>query len=167
MQRFLFKRKILNLTLSIMLLTFSLAGATFSQATVTTSNQFVPIETVAFVPCANGAAGENVLIQGILHIQEHMTINDNRVFLKVHFQPQGVVGIGTITGDSYQGTGVTQFQDSIAAFNGAVSLNFINNFRLIGQGSDNNLQVHQNTHLTIDANGFVTANVNNTSVECN
>jgi hypothetical protein len=42
----------------------------------------------------------------------------------------------------------------------------VNNFRLIGQGSGNNLQVHQNVHITINANGTVTATVDNTSVDC-
>lgn len=167
MRTFLFKRKTITVTLAITLLVLSLAGAAFSQALAITVNQFVPFAQVVFVPCANGGAGENVLIQGTLHIQQHITINDNRLNFKIHAQPQGVDGVGLVTGDSYQATGVTQEQDSIPLINGAFEFTFVNNFRLIGQGPDNNLQVHQNVHVTIDANGFITTVVNNTSVDCN
>lgn len=162
-----FTRKTLNLTLALMLLIVGLTGAAFSQATAVTTNQFVPLALAVFVPCANGGAGELVFLEGTLHLQEHITINNNRANLKVHAQPQGVSGVGQITGDVYRGTGVTQEQDSIALVNGASEFTFINNFRLIGPGPGNNLQTHQTVHLTINANGEVTAVVDNTNIDCN
>jgi hypothetical protein len=167
MRPFLFKRRNLYLALAITLVTLSLAGAALSQALAITTNDFVPFALVSFVPCANGGAGELVLIEGTLHIQDHITINGNRVNLKTHFQPQGATGVGLVTGDVYQATGVTQEQDSLPLTNGAAEFTFINNFRLIGQGPDNNLQVHQTVHVTIDANGNVTTVVDNTTVDCN
>ncbi len=167
MRTFLFKRKNITVTLALLLLVLSLGGAAFSQALAITVNQFVPFAQVVFVPCANGGAGENVLVQGTLHLQDHITINNNRANLKIHAQPQQASGVGLITGDVYQATGVTQEQDSIPLINGAFEFTFINNFRLIGQGPNNNLQVHQNVHVTVDANGFVTTIVDNTTVDCN
>jgi hypothetical protein len=167
MRTFLFKRKTITLTLTIVLLIFSFGVAAFSQALSITTNDFVPFAQAVFVPCANGGAGEIVLIQGTLHIQNHITINDNRVNLKVHFQPQGATGVGLTTGDTYNATGVTQEQDSIPLTNGAAEFTFINNFRIIGPGPDNNFQVHQTIHVTVDANGFVTTIVDNSSVDCN
>jgi hypothetical protein len=166
MKTFLFTRKTLSFLLAITLLALTLAGPAFAQALAITTNQFVPFAQAAFVPCANGGAGEVVLIQGTLHIQDHITINNNRVSLKVHFQPQGAEGIGTVSGDKYQSTGVTQEQDSLPLTNGAAEFTFINNFKIIGQGPNNNLLVHQTVHITIDANGFVTSNVDNTTIEC-
>ena len=167
MRTFLFKRKTLNFTLAVTVLTLIVAGVAYSQALALTTNQFVPFSQVAFVPCANGGAGELVLIEGTLHLQQHITINDNRANIKTHAQPQGVDGVGLITGDEYQATGVTQEQDSIPLVNGAFEFTFINNFRIIGQATDNNLQVHQTVHVTIDANGVVTTVVDNTSIDCN
>lgn len=167
MRKTLLKRKVITLTLSIMLLIFCFGGAAFSQALAITINDFVPFAQAVLVPCANGGAGELVLIEGTLHIQQHVTINDNRANIKIHTQPQGASGVGLVTGDSYQGTGVTQEQDSIPITNGAFEFSFVNNFRLIGQGTDNNLQVHQNVHVTVDANGVVTTVVDNLSVDCN
>jgi hypothetical protein len=162
----LFTRKTLNLTPALMLLILSLAGAAFSQADATTSNQFIPFAQVVFIPCANGGTGENVLIEGTLHLQEHVTINNNRVNLKIHAQPQGASGVGEITGDIYRATGVTQEQDSIPLVNGAFEFTFINNFKIIGPGPDNNLLVHQTVHVTMNANGEITAVVDNISVDC-
>src|SRR5678815_3063630 len=102
MKRSLFTRKTLNFLLAITVLTLTVAGVAFSQALSITTNDFIPFAQAAFVPCANGGAGEVVLVEGTLHVQNHLTINNNRLSLKTHFQPQGAVGTGTITGDKYQ-----------------------------------------------------------------
>lgn len=160
-------RIILSFTLAIALLALTLAGPAFAQATAITTNDFVPFAQAVLVPCAAGGAGEIVLVEGTLHIQQHITINNNRATIKSHFQPQGASGTGLTTGDKYNSVGVTQEVDTIALTGGATEFTFINNFRLIGPGPDNNLQVHQTVHTTINANGTVTSVVDNTSVDCN
>ena len=167
MRNFLSRRRTLGLVLAITLVALTLAGPAFAQALAITTNDFVPFAQVSLVPCANGGAGELVLIQGTLHIQQHITINGNRATIKSHFQPQGAGGTGLTTGDSYNAVGVTQEVDTLALTGGASEFTFINNFRLIGQGTDNNLQVKQTLHVTINANGTVTTVVDNTSVDCN
>ena len=166
MKRSLFRRKTITLTLGITLLTLSFAAVAFSQALAITTNDFVPFAQINLVPCADGGAGELVLIQGTLHIQQHITINNNRATVKSHFQPQGADGVGLSTGDLYNATGVTQEVDTLPLTNGAAEFTFINNFRLIGQGPNNNLLVHQTVHTTVNADGTVTSVVDNTSVEC-
>jgi hypothetical protein len=58
---------------------------------------------------------------------------------------------------------VTQYQD-----NGKVGYEYtyVNNFRIIGQGPGNNYLIHNNFHYTINANGELTAWVDNFSAEC-
>jgi len=165
MKKSLFTQKTLNF-LAITVLTLTLAGVVFSQALAITTNEFVPFSQATLVPCANGGAGEVVLVEGVLHVQNHLNFNNNRLTLKTHLQPQGAVGTGTVTGDKYQATGVTQEQDSTGII-GASEFTFINNFRLIGQGPDNNLQVHQLIQITIDANNIIRTNVINTTIDCN
>jgi hypothetical protein len=126
-------------------------------------NESVPFALIAFVPCANDGAGEAVLVEGTLHVLITETVNDNHVSFKAHFQPQGATGTGLTTGDTYRATGLTQEHISIGP---SLTDTFINNFRIIGPGPDNNLLVHQTIHLTINANGEVTSMVVNTSVEC-
>jgi hypothetical protein len=166
MRKLTFNRKAISLVLALTLASSLAAAVSAAPALAITTNDFVPFAQAVLVPCANGGAGEVVLISGTLHIQQHITINDNRVNIKSHFQPQGAGGEGLTTGDQYNATGVTQEQDSLPLTNGAAEFTFINNFKIIGQGPDNNLLVHQTVHVTVDANGVVTSTVDNTSVEC-
>lgn len=167
MTKFPFNGRVLRLTLAAVLLAFSLPAGASAQATAETTNEFIPFAQINIVPCADGGAGELVLISGILHVQTHVTINNNRVNVKQQFQPQGATGVGLTTGDVYRAVGGTKFHDTFPLVNGAVSSSSINNFRLIGPGPDNNFQVHQNVHFTINANGVVTSTVDNARVDCN
>ena len=138
----------------------SSSGAPASSSTVST---VFPIDLIVFVPCANGGAGEDVALSGNLHDLFHITVNGNSLHVKTHDQPQGISGTGLVTGDKYQATGVTQDE-----FNTSVGMEetFINNFRIIGQGPGNNFLVHENFHITINANGTVTASHDNFTVDC-
>lgn len=140
-------------------------GPSLAATTLTTNNQF-PTAILSFVPCANGGVGELILVSGTLHVLNHVTIsNSNNFQVKMHYQPQGIDGVGLTTGDKYQATGVTQ---STLHINGPLPIvsTFVNNFRMIGQGRDNNFLVHQNLHLTINANGEVTVTSVNQNVTC-
>jgi len=135
-------------------------------ALVSTTNEVVPIDITTFVPCANGGAGEFVQAVGRLHQVFTTVVNANgTVTVRTHFQPQGLTGVGLTTGDKYQATGVTQSTDQIGAPFPAVST-FINNFRFIGTGPNNNLLLHEEGHLTINANGVLTVFVDHLSEEC-
>jgi hypothetical protein len=152
---------VLTMVLSLLGLVFTITA--FAGADVVTTNEMIPYQDSVFVPCANDGAGEWVDLSGTLHVLFHTTVHDSAFHTKAHYQPQGVTGIGRITGDKYQATGVTQDN-----YNGNVGTQhtFVNNFRIIGQGSGNNLLVHQLVHMTVNANGEVTASVDNLSVEC-
>ena len=135
-------------------------------ATTVTTNDQVPFNSSVFVPCANGGAGEVVVLSGTLHLLSHQTVSNSGNFhVKFHAQPQGVSGVGLTTGDQYRATGVTQEEFHS---NGPLPITdtFINNFRIIGQGPGNNFSVHQTIHITINANGVLTAFVDNTNVDC-
>ena len=133
-------------------------------AVATTSNAFVTVAISVFVPCANGGAGETVTLTGNLHFQSHTTFDARGgLHTKIHTQPQGLSGTGEVTGDKYQGTGVTQDRINVTA---GVTFTLVNNFRIIGQGPGNNFLVHNNAHITINANGDITADVDNFRAEC-
>ena len=135
----------------------SLAATTF------TENLKIPTGLVVFVDCANGGAGELVLLDGDLHVLTHITANKNGFHIKSHFQPQGISGTGQTTGDKYQATGVTQDQFNLGP---GETYTAINNFRSIGQGPGTNFLVHSTFHYTINANGELTVVVDNFRAEC-
>jgi hypothetical protein len=145
-------------------LIFLLAVWTPSLHAAVTTNVKIPVNIPVFIPCAAGGAGELVVLQGNLHALVRFTMSaSGTIHAAIHFQPQGISGVGQTTGDKYQGTGVTQDQ-----FNATVGHEetFINNFRIIGQGNGNNFLIHQVVHITINANGTVRAFVNMQSVDC-
>ena len=155
---------LIALAIALGMIGVSGAGSAQAKATVFTDNVQIPINLFVFVPCAAGGAGEDVDLSGTLHVLFRTTFDSRGGFhSKFHFQPQGVSGTGLTTGDKYQATGVTQGTD-----NGKVGFEstFVNNFRIIGQGPGNNFLVHGNFHFTINANGEVTAFVDNFRVEC-
>ena len=131
------------------------------------TNQSTDIALSVFVPCAAGGAGEIVDLAGPLHTLITLTINGNNVSGILHFQPQGISGVGETTGQTYHATGVTKEESFKASFqNGQLQMTFVNNFRIIGQGPGNNLLVHETAHVTINADGSVTVNHDNISIEC-
>ena len=127
----------------------------------------VPFAGPAFVSCANDGVGEIVDLSGTLHIVTNTTEDANGgLHTRLHFQPQGAIAIGQVTGDTYRTVGVTQQTVNIRSDGFPVTDTFVNNFRLIGPGTGNNLLVHQVVHMTINANGETTADVSTSSVEC-
>ena len=133
-------------------------------ATAFTASTSFPFDTVVFVPCANGGAGEDVHLTGTIHDLFHITLDSSGgITVKTHDNPQGVTGTGLTTGATYQGTGVTQDQFTAHVRSEET---FVNNFRIVGQGPGNNYLVHENFHVTVNANGDVTATHDNFSVEC-
>jgi len=130
------------------------------------TNDIIPTQILVFIPCANGGAGEDVLLSGNLHALNTFTINNNMVKGSYHFQPQGISGMGSITGDKYQATGETQGDFKGAFINGQYQESSTNNFKIIGQGNGNNYLIHENFHITINANGELTTVIDNFTVDC-
>lgn len=129
-------------------------------------NNSSAIALTMFVPCAAGGTGENVDLHGRLHTLISYTINGNRVSGAFHVQPQGISGVGEITGQKYRGTGVTAETFAGSFRNSENNNSFINNFRIIGQGSGNNYIVHETLHFAINADGNVSVFHDNFSIDC-
>jgi hypothetical protein len=132
---------------------FSTASAGFTEV--------VPFSADIDIPCT----GETVTVSGNLLIVSTFQINGSRVSAKSLFSPMGVSGVST-SGESYQATGNTQFTFTGSLVNGQFSSIFVNNFRIIGQGPGNNFLVHETGVITFNANGTVSAVIDNFSIEC-
>jgi hypothetical protein len=139
------------------------AGVAVGAVTV---NQTDTIPIAVFIPCANGGAGEDVSGEIRLHTLITSTVNGNSVSGKFQFKPQGGSLVGETTGDVYRPTGVTQGTFTGSLTNGQFVETDVNNFRIIGPGTGNNLLVHDNFHITFTANGNVTVSHDNPTVDC-
>jgi hypothetical protein len=133
------------------------------QASASTTTEKVPVDIYSFVPCAMGGVGETVHLTGTLRQVTHVTINRNHATYMTHVNPQGLGGVGLSSGLKYRGTGVSK---SVLTIGVGQTQTLVENFRLIGQGPGNNLLLHENLHVTVNANGVVTAEHDNFSFEC-
>src|SRR2546423_11584380 len=129
-------------------------------------NDTSDITLTVFVPCAAGGAGELVDLSGPLHTLITFTINGINVSGTAHFQPQGIVGTGETTGETYHATGITTDTFKGSFQNGQYTETFVNNFRIIGTGSGNNFLIHEVFHVTINADGILTSLHDNFSADC-
>jgi hypothetical protein len=109
---------------------------------------------------------EIVVLTGSAHILQTSEVDSNGgIHFKSQLQSQGISGVGMITGVKYQGMSLRQTH-TIDHSTPALETTFRLDIRVIGQGPANNFSVQVTMHITINANGEVTANVVNTSFEC-
>jgi hypothetical protein len=139
------------------------AGAAANIVTTQVRSQIPPGELI-FTSCANGGAGEAIAISGTLHEVFHTTVDNVGGFhLSEQSNPQGVSGVGQVTGTKYQVTGGSPVEENLKA---SVEVTSVTNFRIIGQGPDNNFVFHGVDHFTVNANGTVTASHFSFKSEC-
>jgi hypothetical protein len=134
------------------------AVAAAAPAPAATTAQRLPVNFVA------PGCDEPILLTGTLEAVLTTTPNGSGGFLvSFHFNPQGVTGLGLTSGAIYHGTGVTREDTTV---NGATTVTFVNNFKIIGTGTTPNLLIMDVIHTTVDANGDITAVVDQESLMC-
>jgi hypothetical protein len=139
------------------------AGVVASASNVMINERSLTAYSV-YVPCAADGVGEWVVLSGSLRTLVHSTLDGAGGFhLKLSSQPQGISGVGEITGDKYQATGGEQYQ-----YFGKVGMvaTLTNSVRIIGPRPDNNFILHQALHVTVNPNGTITADADNFTVQC-
>jgi hypothetical protein len=150
---------------------FSLITAMIALLFPSTSNSKVilqtdmPLFTTVTVPCAVGGAGEMVDLIGVTHAVFAVAHDgDGGLHIVTHFNNAGVSGVGLTTGNKYQASGGDYFVSSSGRPGNEFTL--VNNFLMTAPGPGNNVRVHELVHVTTDANGVVTADVENITVDC-
>ena len=129
-----------------------------SAAAATTSERF-PIDFVA-TDCPDNPVHLTGTVHGVLTTVENA---NGTVLVSFSFNPQGVTGVGLVNGLVYHGTGVTRESQT---FGDAETHTFVNNFRLISPGRGGDVMVQQVFHVTLNANGEVTATQDRTTISC-
>ena len=130
-----------------------MASVPAAQAAIVT-NETVSYAWSGFVPCANGGAGE--LVTGTIDVHNLITstVNGNADTGQFQFQLRGSL-VGSITGDTYQLTAVTRGTYNESLQSGVYTLTYVNSYKLIGPGAENNVLVREIAHLTIDGDDVV------------
>ena len=125
----------------------------------------VPFETTLFVPCANGGAGENVVLSGFTNFVYRISWTDRGFTSGYHENVHEVKGVGAITGEKFTASGGT---------NGTVMGSWVNDqwvgilnrqMRVIGQNTS--FTVKYKSHITVISDGTVKVNNIEQTADCN
>src|SRR6266516_5637893 len=139
----------------------ALVSVTAASATAVT--QKIPFD---FVLAPEEACGEAIHLNGtLLAVFSFTETSGGNVEVGFHFNPQGITGVGLTSGATYHATGETLGTTTTRA-NGGISDTFVNNFKIIGEGSAPNFLETDVMHLTVNANGVVTATVEQSMIRC-
>lgn len=95
---------------------------------------------------------ESVDARGGIHF--HSVIND-----------KGTTAVGLSSGITWHQVGATKETENIRG-EAPIAVSFVNVLNLISNGSAPNLRIHELFHITINANGVVTALVDRSRIEC-
>lgn len=149
-----------------LLLALSLAAALSlvpgSASAAVIQNITVPLNQTVFSPCT----GDVFQATGSIHLVETMTFDGSGGFHAAFMDNVSqVTGVGSVTGATYHGVGGGWF-----TVNGRlpfpIEATETDVFGLISAGSTPNLVVTATFHITINANGTITANVARFSAAC-
>lgn len=138
-----------------------LVPATSSAAVIQNFN--IPLNQTVFNPCS----GDLFVASGTIHVVIAETADASGGFhAHLDVNVSGVTGVGSATGATYHGVG-----GFWAEFNADPPFPFettaTNVFGLISTGSSPNLVVTATFHITVNADGTLTANVSRFSLSCN
>ena len=129
-----------------------------------TSSEVVPFDTFVFNPCTE----DIIHLSGYAHQVVSLTLNRNRFRTNEYTNFNGLTGVSLITGTTYVVRGGTRSGSGRSfVFNPGLfphEFTAVDNFKLIGGGQT--LLLHQNTHVTINADGTVTSAIDNPVLEC-
>jgi hypothetical protein len=149
-------------------LAVGMAVATQARAQATTSTDVFRFDFTGFVffhPCANGGVGEDVIFFGELLVAVHSTTTPRgqAVFHVTRAAPH-LTAIGLDTGALYLPVGVTKSTQVLTQ--GATQFTFIDRSLLIGVGQTEDVILKTTIHFTINANGKLSAEIEDVEVIC-
>lgn len=136
----------------------------FAATTSTTSVQ-IPINFILPAGFA-GCTEEPIQFTGTLHIVMHFTTSaSGRSLSHLSFNDLNFAGVGLETGAKYRRTGATTQTEQV---DGPLPIvvTITDAFNFIGQGSAPNLLIHTTFHVTVNANGEVTAEIDDFRLDC-
>ena len=129
----------------------------------------VPIIWEETIPCS----GDHIVLEGHLHMISILTQDSNGIYHEtLHSNPNelsGEVVSGPNIGVKYHGVGITQWRMRYSIFkeeNEDYRLTWVNTYNMIGEGDSPNLKLKTITHITINANGELTAYVDDIHLIC-
>jgi hypothetical protein len=110
---------------------------------------------------------EEVYASGSIHFIVLETISSSGHYMsKFQGEPQGLTGIGLTSGMTYRFAGVTQDVYTVQGDGFPLTETFVNRFRVIGPGPDNNFVWNITLKVTVNGVGDWIVSIEDESVQC-
>lgn len=110
--------------------------------------------------------GEPIHLEGtIMGVFTETATPSGGFIVSFHFQPQGLTGVGLVSGRTYHGTGLTR---EITVFSppGGFTDTFVNRFHIVGTGGNDSIYDKTTAHVTVAPNGQITVSFDKSSSTC-
>ncbi|HEY6745429.1 MAG TPA: hypothetical protein VI357_06875 [Mycobacteriales bacterium] len=127
------------------------------------------LSAAATVPCALGGLGEEVLVEGTAHVVVFQSTDANggtHFVLRANYD--SLVGTGLTSGTTYhavatEGTSTYDFDPFVGP---PYLLTNTRQVRFVGQGPDNDFSIRETVHVTVNAQGEVSAEHSSFEINC-
>ena len=128
----------------------------------TTTREDTAYATFMLNPCAGEIVAVNGTLRTVMSSTQNQAWNRTRRFTSY----QELAGVGLTSGTTYRAIGVSH--ESSAVYKGFYPRGFtaVDNFKLVPEGGGDTLIVHQTTHVTVNAEGTLTASFDHPRLEC-
>ena len=149
--------------LALLLLLLGPAPPAAAQAVVVHVNRTFEVTRTSVLACPGA---ESVTVTGTVNVvTQAVTTPAGGTHVLTHFNPEGVAGVSA-SGVPYRGVGVTRTTATEAVLGPGETTTFVNVFRLVGPGPDNDLHVLTRTHVTVTPSGEVVVDLAEMEREC-
>jgi hypothetical protein len=156
-------KKVVLVGLTAFLLGLSAATSAGAQGALTETHHFVfPQNFVLLNPCT----GHLIAFAGDDDAVLHITLDPTGGLHRVTVDHLAITGTDLVSGETFREVGAVVAQDSLDLSGSRSEFTLKQGTNFIGQGPGNNLVQHETIHVTVDANGDVTAVVDNLLIEC-
>lgn len=154
-------RRLLPIVMALSLIAVFTSSVS-AQAIAFHSREIVPFELVDI-----GCNGEAVFFSGELLLISQTTFDSRG---GVHYQdklvPKNVRGVGSLTGAQYKAVGGDRAHFNAASGDAPYNFTETSMYKLVSQGSSDNLQIKLTLHTTVNAKGETTSEVEHFSSRC-
>jgi hypothetical protein len=143
-----------------------LAAATVALAVPVSVQAAASVEQAPFEADVLACNGDVIHLSGTLLVvfTETATPSGGFVF-SAHFQPQNVKGVDLVTGTKFIATGLTR-EITVLSPPGGFTDTFVNRFHIQATRGAESFIVSEVLHITVNANGDLTAFVDNFRATC-
>ena len=135
-----------------------------SNASTRTSTVAIPFENTVYVPCANGGAGDSVVLTGKMNLVYNMTWTDQNFTMLYHDNEHEVKGVSLSSGETFTGSGETNGTFKGTWENSQWVGNFVEKTKVVGNSTV--FTITQKIHLKVTPDGNVVVNNVDQTVTC-